>query len=287
MSDPFARVLAVDFSAASVPTTGANSIWVAVAEPGRSIRTTNCPTRRALADLLTRVVARPGRSLIALDIALGWPRGLAASIGLAGRPHDRVNDLFDEMVVDDDTNFNNRFEVAAALNMRSGCALFWGHPPGRSYENLSATTVPPRGLAPRPFPARRALERHVGGTIKSPMQLAGAGALGGQSILGQVFVRRWARRVGEVSVWPFERPTTRVVVGEYYFSLCEWRRERGVVTDDRQVRAAARFLRAEVAAGRDPTRASLLAALAPAARQSVRDEEGWLLAYPATVRRRF
>lgn len=281
MSAPFARVVAVDFSAASVPTRGANSLWVATAEGVRPIRTRNCATRAELATVLTGLVAAPGRSLVVLDIALGWPAGLARALGLVGRAHDAMGQLLDEMVTDGPDNANNRFEVAATLNARSGCALFWGHPPGRAYGALSPTTTPPAGLAPRPFDARRTLERHVGGAIKSPMQLAGAGALGGQSIIGQVFVRRWARAVGGVTVWPFEPPRSRVVVGEYYFSLCDWRAERGVVTDERQVRAAARFFRAELAAGRDPTRASLLAGLNPATRRLARDEEGWLLAYPS------
>jgi hypothetical protein len=282
VTSPFARVVAVDFSAASVPTRGVNSIWVAVAELTGTIRSRNCATRAELATCLTRVVARPGRSLVAFDIALGWPAGMAASLGLVGRPHDAVQDLLDEMVVDEPSNANNRFDVAATLNARSGSALFWGHPPGRTYALLGATTAVPRELAPRPFDARRTLERHVGGSIKSPMQLSGAGALGGQSLLGQVFVRRWARHVGGVSVWPFDPPTGRVVVGEYYFSLCDWRAERGLITDDRQARAAARYLRAELAAGRHPARASLLAGLSSPERQQARDEEGWLLAYDAT-----
>jgi hypothetical protein len=277
-TESFARVIAVDFSAAAVAVRGANSLWVAVAEGERPVRTSNPPTRAALADALTNLFERPGRSLVVLDVALGWPSGLAAALGLAGAPRAATVALLDELVSDGPDNANNRFEVADELNRRSGAALFWGHPPGRRYRWLSATTTPPRTLAPRPFDARRLIERDVGGVIKSPMQLSGAGAVGGQSMMAQVFVHRLAAAGVELAVWPFETREARVVVGESFFSLAPWRAEAGAVSDQRQARAVARGLRGALARGADVLE-GVLATMAAPARATVRREEGWLVGW--------
>jgi hypothetical protein len=274
----FARVVAIDFSAAAVPTLGRDSLWLGVAEGDGPVRTHNLATRHELARVLTEVVAKPGRSLVVLDVVLGWPAGTARALRLRGRPIEAVGSLLDSLLIDGADNANNRFAVADALNARSGTALFWGHPPGRRFRHLSATKAVPRGLLPRPVADQRLVESHVGRSIKSPMQLAGIGAVGGQSLVAQVFLRRLRSSGVPLSVWPFDPPRTRVVVGEYFFSLVDWRAERGTVTDERQVRAAVKFLRAELRVGRSPVRRALLAALTPAVRARVLNEEGWLVA---------
>ncbi len=280
-AEAFHRVLAIDFSAASSPTRGANSLWLAVAEGDEPIRTQNLKTRADLARLLSRIVARPGRSLVVFDVALGWPQGTAREIGLRGTPVTAMYRLLDDMIRDAADNANNRFEVASELNRRAGSALFWGHPPTQTYAHLLPTKAVPAGLVARRVSERRRIERHVGGVIKSPFQLSGAGAVGSQSIMAQVMISRLRRAGVAIAVWPFEPPTARVVVGEYFFSLAAVASERGSCLDQRQVRAVARFLRSEVRAGRSPVREELLDALSPEDHRAVRREEGWLVAVPA------
>ena len=280
-AEPFARIVAVDFSASNVPTSGRDSLWVAVAEGDGPIRTANPRTRHSLADLVRTQLARPGRSLVVLDVALGWPAGTARAIGAKGQPLAATTRVLRELLTDDDRNANNRFDVANELNRRSGTSLFWGHPHGRHYDHLAPTKAPLAHLQPRSVAERRLIEATVGGVIKSPLQLTGIGAVGGQSLLAQLWVDRLRTAGVDLAVWPFDPPDARVVVGEYFFSLADWRGERGTTPDERQVRAVVRFLRRELAAGRSPVEDALLDDLTSAQRRVVRGEEGWLVATSA------
>ncbi len=278
----FARVVAVDFSAASSPTTGADSLWTAHCEADGPIRTRNHATREQLTAHLDDLVARAGRTLIVIDVALGWPVGMASALGVRGR--SGVVALLNELVSDEANNANNRFAVASELNRRAGAALLWGHPRSQRYDHLAMTTRAPEGLAPRPFSAKRTIEHHVGGVIKSPVQLCGVGAVGSQSVLAQVLFERMRSRGLDLSVWPFEPATTRVVVAEYFFSLLAWRAEVGRVTDERQVRSAARWARAALRDGDALDASALLGALSARERRDVLSEEGWLMGWPSTTR---
>ncbi|MGH7055068.1 MAG: cobalamin biosynthesis protein, partial [Stellaceae bacterium] len=86
MFDTFAMV---DWSAASAPKQGRDSIWVCWHGP-RGERFDNPPTRHAartlLAELLAEALGRGERVLIGFDFPFGYPAGLAARLGLAGPP---------------------------------------------------------------------------------------------------------------------------------------------------------------------------------------------------------
>lgn len=276
MIDAFDRFVAIDFSASSRPSLGRDSLWVGWSSPRGPIRTRNVATRRELLDLIATLIFTGERTLVVLDIALGWPTGTASALGLDGTPWRAMRRWLMKEVRDADDNDNNRFEVAAHANLRANSALFWGHPRGRRYDGLAPTTAVPDGLRPRVTEGQRTIERVVGGTIKSPFQLTGAGAVGSQSLLGQVFVERLARE-GHVQQWPFETRPATVVVGEYFFSLPSWRDERGAVRDEQQVRAVVRWLRGCVESGQALTSSSLLKPLTSATRSLVREEEGWLV----------
>jgi len=274
--EPFDRFVAIDFSASSVPAHGENSLWIAWGDATGKIRTHNALTRRALLDVTADLVFAGSRTLLVMDIALGWPDGMAAVLGLNGVPWRATRKWFSERLVDDENNRNNRFDVAASANQRAGRALFWGHPHTQSFTTLGPTTFVPRGLRPRGIDARRLIEHEVGGAIKSPFQLTGIGSVGSQSLLGQLFVERLRQR-GRLRQWPFESATGQVVVGEYFFSLAPWQKESGATKDERQVRAVVRWLRRRHAAGDPLVTSSLLELLTPTARAIVQREEGWLV----------
>ncbi len=276
VTEEFDRFVAVDYSASSTPKRGVDSLWVALADGDHPIRTWNFATRAELTEHVLGWAQRPGRTLVVLDVALGFPEGFAQALDLSGMPWRATARLLADMLEEGPRNRNNRFDVANELNRRAGAALLWGHPHGRTYRWLSPTTTPQRGVAPCPIPPGRRVERHVRGAIKSPLQLLGAGSVGSQSLVAQAMVERWRAEV-TLSVWPFEVPRTPVVIAESFFSLAPWRSARGSVRDEQQVRAVAAWLRTQHRTHMPLTRFSLLRALPTSDREVVRREEGWLL----------
>jgi len=275
-AEPFSRVVVVDFSANSTPKLGADSIWVATGDARRISDVRNVATRRELEDRLCRLGDRPGRSLVIIDVALGWPEGLASLI-CPDRPHRAgVAAVLAEMIDDDARNENNRFDVAGELNRRAGVAAFWGHPHGRTYRWLSATKAPPRGLTAWTGHHLRQLERACGGTIKSPLQLYGNGSVGSQSLLAQAMIERMRLGGVPLSVWPFERAHAKIVVVEEFFNRPEFVLRAASCRDESQVRSVAAAVARDLRAGIDPLAAVNLNALSPTDRRVVRTEEGWL-----------
>lgn len=286
VAEGFDRFVVVDFSAANAPKRGKDSIWVAVGGSRTTPRTHNIATRHQLLEFLTDV-GQTGRTLMVFDVALGWPEGLASALGVGTTRADIARFLF-QRIRDDERNESNRFEVAAEINRVLKAALFWGYPhnarrpapPGLSARRL----VPPPDLAPYGGTGSRLLERRVQGVldsaaraIKSPFQLVGAGAVGSQSLLAQALVEhlRMNRR-GDLAVWPFEEPTTSVVVAEEYFSRSVFSGEEGVVNDEAQVLGVLREL---LGASNEMDRYFDLSwrTLSPRERRHVVNEEGWLL----------
>ena len=68
------------------------------------------------------------------------------------------------------------------------------------------------------LPEKRAADIAIPGSF-SPWQLAGAGAVGGQVIMGLPMLARLRQRfAGSLKVWPFEAPDAQIVLAETYFS---------------------------------------------------------------------
>lgn len=264
-ADPrFDQVIVVDWSASSRPTRGRDSIWIAserVGVPGVP-HVANVSTRHAALDLLVELVTDGGvarRSLVAIDVSLGYPSGTAAALGLDGTPWSAMWDLLGAEIVDDDRNANNRFAVAASLNERfgGGPGPFWGAPATRASPTLTRTKV-----ASDPVPTWRAVEsvlRSSGHRPFSSWQLTGAGAVGSQSLLGIAALSDLRRRLratepgAVVHVWPFtsglEPPVPHgrpdVVLAEVWPSMFDHRavaEARGAVRDEAQVRTVAATL---------------------------------------------
>ena len=208
----FDRIVVLDWSAAGRPTRGADSIWIG---DDRGLLA-NPPTRMEAHHLLQRL-AEPGtRLLIGADFAFGHPSGLARQI--TGRADAlALWDHLDAQHSDDARNCSNYRDVAAGLNRALDAPVFWGD--GR---RLPTPDLP--RLRPPPHPdlkPHRVTETPAPGgpRPKSPFQLAGAGAVGAQSLTGIPWLNRLRQRAG-TAVWPFQPwQDAELVLAEVYPSM--------------------------------------------------------------------
>jgi precorrin-8X/cobalt-precorrin-8 methylmutase len=285
----FDRFAVVDWSANSTPKRGRDSIWIAMSD-GHLTTVENHATRSSAERRLADVVdaGHDRRTLIGVDFSLGYPSGTAAALGVGADPWCSTVSMLSELIVDDERNANNRFEVAAALNARitGGAAPFWGCPPVQATQTLRSTK--PRSFGP--LDEWRIVEqrlRRTGARPSSSWQLLGAGAVGSQTLLGLPMVHRLLGSArGRVHVWPFTtgvRPPViaagTVVIAELWPSMLPPGVPRaedvGMVRDEAQVRAAANWLASAAAVG---TIADLFApVVTDAERCTVEREEGWIL----------
>jgi precorrin-8X/cobalt-precorrin-8 methylmutase len=291
----FDTFVMVDWSAATVPRTGRDSIWICWhAKDGERLE--NPPTRRAaktiLADWLAAAVERGERVLIGFDFPFGYPSGFAARLGLSGPPWRAVWDEIASLLHDNAENGNNRFTVAAEFNRRisNGCFPFWGRPPGFDTSFLGPKHH--RGHENGGLAERRVVDLHIP-SAQPCWKLLGAGSVGGQALTGIPVVRalrddpRWVDRV---RIWPFETGLQApeqgtVVIAEVYPSLWTVSPAEGETKDAAQVRSVARFFAETDRAGKlaalfvgDPS-------LTPEQQLRVETEEAWTLGVTAARQR--
>jgi molybdopterin molybdotransferase len=212
----YSRVAILDWSAAGKPARGKDSIWLAL--DGETPE--NLPTRAAaearLIALIEATLAAGDRLLLGADFAFGYPQGFAATV--AGGPLHLWDWLADHHV-DTQRNHSNYREVAARLNaLFPGGGPFWGN--GRKVQIEGLPRLRP--ALPDTLAAHRATEAAAaspGAVPKSVWQLAGAGAVGAQTLTGLPVLARLRRRFGaDLSVWPFEAPG-RITLAEVYPSM--------------------------------------------------------------------
>jgi precorrin-8X/cobalt-precorrin-8 methylmutase len=291
----FDTVIMVDWSAANVPRLGRDSIWLCRRDDtGENV--VNTPTRHAARVLLTEWLAaareRGRRVLLGFDFPFGYPAGFAARLGLSGPPWRAVWDEIASLMVDDENNRNNRFDVAEALNRRvsGGAFPFWGCPavPVRMHlQGKHHRRHDSDGLA-----ERRLVDLYIP-SAQPCWKLLGTGSVGGQALTGIPVARalrddpRWCE---EAQVWPFEtglRPPHEgpIVMAEVYPSLWAVERRPDETKDAAQVRAVAGYLAARDHAGElaalfvgDP-------GLTSAQRDVVESEEAWTLGVIAARQR--
>ncbi len=286
----FDRYLMVDWSAASVPRRGEDSIWACLVErrerTSEVVWTRNFPTRRDFMDeldtLLAKTVAEGRRLLAGFDFAFGYPKGAAERLSGEASWRSLWRRLAAE-VRDGDDNANNRFEVAGQLNRRHFAAapMFWGVPNGRSVEGLAPGRPDYAGSG---IPERRLVEQRAR-TAQPVWKLCYAGSVGGQAMLG---IARLSRFIDEsplgkhVRVWPFEThfdraPDAPCVLAEIYPSLFPVRPKHGEVKDEAQVRTAALAFASFDAAGQLRTLLRPPMGLAGEDLDTLVNEEGWML----------
>jgi hypothetical protein len=287
----FQAYVMVDWSAASKPATGADSIWIGVLK--RNVRfqmafeAHNPPTRTEAEKLLNAILddlKRKGeRALVGFDFPLGFPRGTAAALKLEGAPWRAMLDFVAKEVKDKPDNTNNRFQVGAKMNrLMTGEAFpFWGAPARDAQTMLSVKRVRDHGT--NDLPEFRLCEDATKGT-SSIWKLYYQGSVGGQALVGIPVIKR-LRDARAVRLWPFEtcwRPLLTsdlsdidAVFAEIYPSMFVAKAETGVIKDEAQVRAACERFNAM------DEKFQLGAAFGPAKddprRAVVEAEEGWIL----------
>lgn len=289
----FDAYIMVDWSAAAVPTTGRDSIWIAcVRRRGQALRRTvleNVPTRAAaterLCDLIARLVGGGVRVLAGFDFPFGYPRGTAAALGLGtgGLLWRKTWAEIDAMIEDAADNANNRFDAAEDLNRRlSGEAFpFWGHAGGdRPY--LKRRGRRPHG--PCDLPERRFCELRVRRT-QPVWKLAYTGSVGSQVLMGlpRVWqIRTDPRLAFRTQIWPFETgledaPDADCILAEFYPSLVDPLNLAGKPKDAGQVAAMSRRLGELDVAGRLPELFAGDPTMNAREREIVIREEAWIL----------
>jgi hypothetical protein len=287
----FNAYVAVDWSAASKPATGADSIWIGVMK--RNVRfqmayeahnpATRAQAEKQLNTILEELKRKSERVLVGFDFPLGFPRGTAGALKLAGEPWRALMEFIAKEVKDKPDNSNNRFQVGAKMNrLMSGEAFpFWGAPARDEQTMLSAKR--PREHGDADLPELRLCEQAL--KTASPIwKLYYQGSVGGQALTGLPVVKR-LREARAAKIWPFEtgwRPLNAAelagidcVFAEIYPSLYTAKPLAGEVKDQAQVRTVCERLNALDEKGQ------LATLFGPAKDDARRDvverEEGWVL----------
>lgn len=252
MTRIFGSYLVVDWSANGTPKTGKDSIWLALARPGRDPLVENPATRAEavarLAELIETEQAAGRRVLAGFDFPFGYPAGFAERLG-EGADWQTVWARIAAELVEGENNANNRFDAAAALNgLFPGMGPFWGN--GLKRDILDLPRKLPEGFG-ETLPVRL---RHAEGQASAAQEvwkLSGAGSVGGQALTGIAALEGLRHRLG-ARVWPFEAWSdgTAPVLAEVFPSLVEVPHLPGKVRDAVQVESLARALSALDGAGR-------------------------------------
>jgi len=299
----FDAYIVADWTAAETKKLGDTSLWIGVAKRDVRFRlyteTHNVATRAEGEALLASILAdhkkRGDRVLVGLDFNFGYPVGTAARLKLEGAagqaPWQLMWKFISSNIVDKADNTNNRYQVAAKMNrlMTDEAWPLWGAPAKQAQRWLT-TTKPPAG-AGADIPEFRATENAARkGRLqpKSVWQMHGAGAVGGQTLVGIPAVRRLLESLGPSgAVWPFGtgwraltpddvEPLSALLV-EVWPSIFETKLQPGEFKDQAQVRTTAETLARMDEAG------DLAKAFAPPKDATpeliaqVEQEEGWIL----------
>ncbi len=297
MASLFDAYVMVDWSAASAPRQGRDSIWIAerrrTGRGGRRTLLANPPTRQEATALLLlrleRLAADGCRVLAGFDFPFGYPAGTADRLIASGHGDQSAawrrlwREISDGME-DDDANRNNRFDLAERLNRRlSGEAFpFWGLPREEPRRFLRRRGRRAHGVDD--LAERRICERYVRRT-QPVWKLAGIGAVGGQALTGIPRVRELRRHAalsGIARIWPFETglahdATAQILFAEIYPSLVAPSRFPDLPKDAGQVDAVTRWLAQTDSDGAIARFFAGPGGLRPAERRAVVREEAWIL----------
>ncbi|HEX5008438.1 MAG TPA: cobalamin biosynthesis protein CbiG [Hyphomonadaceae bacterium] len=299
MARLFDSYVMVDWSAASKPATGADSIWIGALTPDSRLKlafkAANPPTRaKALAELeelLGRCLKRGDRVLLGVDFPLGFPRGTAEALKLKGEPWKAIRDFLLKEMKDKPDNSNNRFALAARMNrlISGGPFPFWGC--SKKDELTTLSVKKSREHGPNDIPEFRVVENAAVETKRARPQpvwkIAYAGAIGGQTLTGIPAIERLREKFPGLKIWPFEIPLAklddaalegaRIVVAEVLPSLHSPRPEATEIRDEAQVRSACEALAERDASGKLSAMFAGEQKLGETQKAAATAEEGWIL----------
>ncbi|MFW2587920.1 gephyrin-like molybdotransferase Glp [Sagittula sp. SSi028] len=212
----FDRVIVVDWSGGNDrgPQPKKDAIWVGEAGlPARYCRNRQV-AEAYIAERIGAAVAAGDRVLIGFDFAFGLPAGAAQAI--CGGDTLALWDWLEQRITDS-PKCNNRFDVAAGINQGfDGWGPFWGNLLKRDIDGLPRTKAGYRN----PFADRRLCDAQAKGSFPV-WQLAGAGSVGSQTLMGLPTLARLKRRFG-AAVWPFEPwAQAQVVLAEVWPGLID------------------------------------------------------------------
>lgn len=218
----FDTVIVVDWASgkASGPTPCKDAIWMGVAsmnsvEAPRYMRS-RWAAERWLVERLTSERARGNRVLASFDFPFAYPEGFGQRLTGSADPF-AMWELLEQRIEDTEKGENNRFDVAGAINRHfGGNGPFWGNPLKRDIEGLERNKAE---YFLHDLPEKRQAEKDDAGLFTC-WQLAGAGAVGAQVLMGLPVLNRLRKLFGnDLSVWPFEETSTPIVLAEIWPSL--------------------------------------------------------------------
>jgi len=280
----FDRYIAVDWSAANTPKTGADSIWIADYSRHDAAPFLKNPRTRqdAMALLVQRLAAsEKDRVFLGVDFALGYPAGFAQALNLAPTWHSVWAEVA-RLITETPRNQNNRFDVARQFNqlITGGPSPFWGCPP----KAQNAMLLSKKPLDPSPDSWARHAERHTKGS-KPVWQLLGTGCVGSQTLMGIAHMHRlrFASPVQDrLRLWPFETgfdPASfpAIALAEIYPSQLPLDLETQGPKDAKQVMAVVKHYAHLDAQDAFRPLFGTPPALSAQALQDITTEEGWIL----------
>jgi hypothetical protein len=128
MAALFDAYIMVDWSAASKPATGPNSIWIGMLMKDARLKLqfkavnidTRLKARAFIEDIVAKLIKRGDKVLLGFDFSLGYPAGTAAALGLdtsKQAPWAAMHAMLASRYKDKpDNNSRPRFAIAAGLN---------------------------------------------------------------------------------------------------------------------------------------------------------------------------
>jgi len=200
------------------PTPVKDAIWACRADRDGVCDPVYLRNRQAAESWLTECIEAElsaGRRLcLGFDFPFGYPAGFGE--GLIGTTDPlALWDWFQDRI-EDAPKSNNRFDLAGRINRTfGGNGPFWANGLKRDIDGLPRT----KAGYQNPFPERRTVEHHAKGSFTC-WQMAGAGSVGGQVMMGLPVLSRLRHRfAGQVAAWPFEPLDAPVALVEIWPSL--------------------------------------------------------------------
>lgn len=301
MAALFDAYIMVDWSAATKPALGANSIWIGILAKDARLKLqyrgvnieTRLKARAFIEDMVAKLTKRGDRVLIGFDFALGYPAGTAAALGLdtsTQRPWQTIYAHLASKLKDREDNSNARYAIAAGLNyaISKRAFPFWGVPARDEVSTLGTTKPDYDG---EELPEFRLCENYLRekklGQPKSVWQLAYVGSVGSQTLTGLPHVyalrqgwetsRIWPFEFGEEALTPESLEGIDVVMAEIYPALVKSKPGKGEVADEAQVREIARHYADLDEKGVLGASFSTGKSLYPEQIRHITEEEGWIL----------